>query len=79
MVDFKKRLSDARRQRVDREYRELKAADPDLFRACIESTEGIVLNEHQVFSAMAPEDKSRIAAAIECAVVSIAVLARSKA
>jgi hypothetical protein len=62
-----------RKERSDREYRELRAQDPDLFRKCVEMAQGILFNHHAEIALLTDAQRLRLAAAIETRLVSIAV------
>jgi hypothetical protein len=71
-------LRAAREERIGREYRELRASDPDLFRQCVEAAEGIMLNRHRELAVLSDADRSNLGAAIEQAIVYIAIRARAR-
>lgn len=68
------RAATRRKARIDREYEELRAIDPDLFRQCVEAAEGIGINHRLNDLLDAPSHA--ILADIEQALVSIALRSR---
>ncbi len=69
-------LAQIRTARIEREYRALRAIDPDLFGACVRSAEAVVFNLYRELAGVTEADRARLAAAIESALVSIAMEAR---
>lgn len=61
--------------RIDREYRELRAADPDAFRECVQAAESIGIN-HRSLDALATAERSALLADIEQHMVSAVLAAR---
>ncbi len=67
------RERDARQDRRDRQYRELRAADPDLFRKCVQYAEGVVFNNHRELSSITDVQRVKLAADIEAAMIALAM------
>lgn len=61
--------------RIDREYRELRAADPDAFRECVEAADGIGVN-HRSLGKLTDAERSALLADIEQHMVSAVLAAR---
>lgn len=64
-------------QRIDRQYRELRASDPDLFRQCVQCADGIGMN-HRSLDKLADNEKLALLADIEQSIVAIAEVAASR-
>lgn len=62
--------------RIDREYRELRAADPDMFRSCVGSAEAIGIN-HRSLDKLDDKEKLALLADIEQHLVSTALASRA--
>jgi hypothetical protein len=60
--------------RIDREYRELRALDPDAFRSCVQGAEAIGIN-HQSLYVLSDAAKSALLADIEQHLVSAVLTA----
>lgn len=61
--------------RIDREYRELRAADPDVFRECVEAAEAIGIN-HRLSEKLSNSEVIALLADIEQHLVSVVLAAR---
>lgn len=61
--------------RIEREYRELRAADPDAFRECVEASEAIGIN-HRSLDKLTDAEKTTLLADIEQHLVSAVLAAR---
>lgn len=60
-----------RAARVELDYRELRASDPDLFRKCVQYAEGVVLNNHRALDGATTAERSALAADIEIAMITL--------
>ncbi len=64
-------------ERIDREYRELRALDPEAFRECVEAAEAIGIN-HRVLDQLTNAEKTALLADIEQHVVSMVLRALTR-
>ena len=71
-------FEERRRARINHQYDELKALDPDLFRECVQSADAILLN-HRELSELDAAVRLRIGADIEARLISAALRAKAGA
>jgi hypothetical protein len=64
------------RDRIDRQYRELRASDPDAFRACVEAAESIGIN-HPALDKLTDAERISLLADIEQHLIAQALHSRS--
>lgn len=69
--------TDRQRDRIAREYRELLAVDPDMYRICIESADAIAIN-HRALEKLTAGERLALIADIEQRLISVALAARDQ-
>jgi phage-related baseplate assembly protein len=65
-------LTERRRERIDRMYRELRASDRDLFDRCVRAAETVLANNYRALGKLTGAERLRLGADIEESLVYIA-------
>lgn len=69
------RLDDIRRARIERQYRELRTAAPELFRECVYVADALVMNQFANLRELTDAQRVVLVSEIEAALVDMATMA----
>jgi hypothetical protein len=65
-------FADQRRARIERQYRDVHAADPEEYRRCIQAADSIMINASASLIALSDAERSALGANIESAIIDVA-------
>lgn len=65
-------LADRRRERIEVQYREVNAADPEEYRRCVEAATAIMINASMDLLKLSDAQREQLGANIEAALIDVA-------
>lgn len=65
-------FADRSRERIERMYREVNAADPEEYRRCIQAADGIMINASMELLGLSDAQRAKLGANIEAALIDVA-------